>query len=171
MRSGTVVLCGGVFQEAEVLDDRGLLRLALADAEEADDLHHENDEGADTGGDPAEERDDRADDGHEDRGDADLQALADVEHRVRRGRRGEKRDDDADEAHQIREHREDLVVGNVPRVEFGGVIGGIIRRLSLGNLLGNDLQRASALAADIGGVIVCQMAVRAKLHVGYLPLM
>ena len=128
---------------------------ALADAEEADDLYDKEDNGADAGGDPADDRYYRAYYRDQDRNDRDLEPLTDVEHRERRGRRGEERDDDADEAHQIREHREDLVVGNVPRIEFGGVIGGIIRlRLILLLLIGIIGKLTATAPADHGVVVV-----------------
>jgi len=144
-----------LFKEAQTLDDGSFFGVALADAEEADDLYDKEDNGADAGGDPADDRDYRAHYRDQDRNDRDLKPLTDVEHRIGGGLRGEKGYDDADPAHDIREHGEDLIFGDVLRVELGGMIGGIIRlRLILLLLIGIIGKLTAAAPADHGVVVV-----------------
>ena len=111
-------------EELEITDNSRFLRLAAADLEERNDPEHRNDTHADN-------RSDRNNNGNSENNrnnaeqnihNGELERLTNMESGIIRLVRRKQRDDDADGAEQIAKHCDDLVIRDILRVEFSGMI-------------------------------------------------
>ena len=162
-----------LLQERQLADDGGVLCFAAAYLEEADDAHDEENCNADSAGNRHNEREGKHSGNDEQQGadDVELQRLTGMERRVFALRCRKQCDDDADGAENVRCHGDDLILGDILRVELCGVICRVIRRLlgidrllvygllrvnrRLGLLLG-CLRLCCRLLRDPGGLRLCR---------------
>ena len=110
-----VLCCINLTQEAERTDDRRLLRLAVADGEEADnadDQQHKCQYAAQdrhNNGEAQQQRHNAEQNIHN----AELERLTNVERRIRRIMAAEQRENNAERTHQVAKHGNDLVFRNI----------------------------------------------------------